>query len=150
MIQIFAIVIIPVAIGMVIKRAKPTFADKMSKPVKIASAAVLFLVIITLVLKKKEDIIPYLQQAGIATLVLNLLTMGIGFATAKIAKLNSAQSITIAIESGIQNGTLAIAIASGVLLNENYAIAPAIYSLIMFLTSGIVIDLGIKMVKRTE
>ncbi len=149
-IQIFAVVIIPVTIGMAIKRAKPNFADKMSKPVKIASAAVLFLVIIALVLKKKEDIIPYLQQAGIATLILNLVTMGIGFATAKIAKLNSAQSITIAIESGIQNGTMAIAIASGILLNENYAIAPAVYSLIMFLTSGIVIGLGIKMANRTE
>ena len=149
-IQIFAVVIIPVTIGMAIKRAKPTFADKMSKPVKIASAAVLFLVIIGLVLKKKEDIIPYLEQAGIATLILNLITMGIGFATAKIAKLNSSQSITIAIESGIQNGTMAIAIASGILLNENYAIAPAVYSLIMFLTSGIVIGLGIKMANRTE
>lgn len=150
LIQIFAIVIIPVSIGMAIKRAKPAFADTMNKPVKIASAAVLFLVIIALVVKKKEDIIPYLQQAGITTLVLNLLTMGIGFATAKIAKLNLAQSITIAIESGIQNGTMAIAIASGILLNENYAIAPAVYSLIMFLTSGIVIGLGIKMANRIK
>ncbi|MFC4632413.1 bile acid:sodium symporter family protein [Dokdonia ponticola] len=148
LIQIFAIVIIPVSIGMMIKRSKPVFAEKMNKPVKIASAAVLFLVIIALVIKKKEDLIPYLQQAGIATLVLNLMTMGIGFATAKIAKLNSVQSITIAIESGIQNGTMAIAIASGILLNENYAIAPAVYSLIMFLTSGIVIGLGIKMASR--
>ncbi len=147
-IQIFAIVIIPVAIGMAIKRAKPVFADKMNKPVKIASAAVLFLVIIALVVKKKEDIIPYLQQAGIATLLLNLVTMGVGFATAKIAKLNLAQSLTISIESGIQNGTMAIAIASGILLNENYAIAPAVYSLIMFLTSGIVIGLGIKMTNQ--
>ncbi|MFT5891998.1 MAG: BASS family bile acid:Na+ symporter [Dokdonia sp.] len=149
-IQIFVVVIIPVTIGMAIKRSKPEFADKMSKPVKIASAAVLFLVIIALVLKKKEDIIPYLQQAGIATLALNLVTMIIGFATAKIAKLNSSQSITIAIESGIQNGTMAIAIASGILLNENYAIAPAVYSLIMFVTSGLVIGIGIKMANRTE
>lgn len=149
-IQIFAIVIIPVAIGMMIKRAKPVFADQMNTPVKIASGAVLFLVIIALVVKKKEDIIPYLQQAGIATSVLNILTMGIGFATAKIAKLNSKQSITIAIESGIQNGTMAIAIAAGILGNENYAIAPAVYSLIMFLTSGIVIGLGIKMASHTK
>jgi len=147
-IQIFAVVIIPVSIGMIIKRANPAFADTMNKPVKIASAAVLFLVIIALVVKKKEDIIPYLQQAGIAALVLNIMTMIIGFATAKIAKLNSTQSITIAIESGIQNGTMAIAIASGILLNENYAIAPAVYSLIMFLTSGIVIGIGIKMANR--
>ncbi|MBL4593157.1 MAG: bile acid:sodium symporter family protein, partial [Flavobacteriales bacterium] len=113
--QIFVVVIIPITIGMTLKHVKPTFADKMNKPVKIASAIVLFLVIIGLVLKKKEDLIPYLKQAGLIALALNVATMIIGFATAKIAKLNLAQSLTISIESGIQNGTMAIAIASGIL-----------------------------------
>ena len=143
-IQIFTIVIIPVTLGMTLKRAKPNFADKMNKPVKIASAAVLFLVIIGLVIKKKEDLIPYLQQAGLTTLALNISTMLIGFTTAKITKLNLAQSLTISIESGIQNGTMAIAIASGILMNDNYAIAPAVYSLLMFFTGGIIIAFGIK------
>lgn len=145
-IQIFAIVIIPVSLGMALKRAKPAFADKMNKPVKIASAAVLFLVIIGLVLKKKEDLIPYLQMAGITTLALNIITMLVGFATAKLARLNLVQSLTISVESGIQNGTMAIAIASGILMNDNYAIAPAVYSLIMFLTGGIIIAIGMKAV----
>ena len=142
--QIFVIVIIPVSLGMVLKSYKPVFADKMNKPVKIASAAVLFLVIIGLVLKKKEDLIPYLQQAGLTALALNIATMLVGLLTAKIAKLNLAQSRTISIESGIQNGTMAIAIASGILMNDNFAIAPAVYSLIMFFTGGIVIALGMK------
>lgn len=143
-IQIFTIIIIPVSLGMALKKVKPVFADKMNKPVKIASAAVLFLVIFGLVLKKKEELIPYLQQAGVATLILNITTMLIGFATAKIARLNLAQSLTISIESGIQNGTMAIAIASGILMNDNYAIAPAVYSLLMFFTGGIIIAFGIK------
>lgn len=143
-IQIFAIVIIPVSLGMALKRAKPAFADKMNKPVKIASALVLFLVIIGLVLKKKEDLIPYLQMAGITTLALNVITMLVGFATAKLARLNLVQSLTISIESGIQNGTMAIAIASGILMNDNYAIAPAVYSLIMFFTGGLIIAIGVK------
>jgi BASS family bile acid:Na+ symporter len=146
-IQIFAIVIIPVSIGMAINRAKPDFAEKMNKPVKIASAAVLFLVIIGLVLKKKEDLIPYLQQAGLTTLALNISTILIGFITAKLAKLNTVQSLTISIESGIQNGTMAIAIASGILMNDNYAIAPAVYSLIMFFTGGAIIAFGIKTIQ---
>jgi BASS family bile acid:Na+ symporter len=144
-IQIFAIVIVPVSLGMLLKRAKPDFADKMNKPVRIASALVLFLVITALILKKKEDLIPYLEQAGLITLSLNIATMLVGLATAKIAKLNLAQSLTISIESGIQNGTMAIAIASGILMNDNYAIAPAVYSLIMFFTGGVIIALGIKM-----
>jgi len=138
-IQIFVIVIIPVSLGMALKNAKPIFADKMNKPVKIASGAVLFLVIIGLVIKKKEELIPYLKQAGLTALVLNIATMLVGLATAKIAKLSLAQSRTISIESGIQNGTMAIAIASGVLMNDNYAIAPAVYSLIMFFTGGVII-----------
>lgn len=145
-IQIFVIVIIPVSLGMALKHMKPVFADKMSKPVKIASAIVLFLVIFGLVLKKKEDLIPYLQQAGWTTLALNVATMLIGLLTAKIAKLNLAQSLTISIESGIQNGTMAIAIASGILMNDNYAIAPAVYSLIMFFTSGVIIAFGMKII----
>jgi len=146
-IQIFVIVIIPVSIGMALKASKPAFADKMSKPVKIASAVVLFLVIIGLVLKKKENLIPYLKQAGLIALALNIATMLIGFITAKLAKLNLAQSLTISIESGIQNGTMAIAIASGILMNENYAIAPAIYSLIMFFSGGAIIAFGMKFIK---
>lgn len=144
--QIFLIVIIPVSLGMTLKNAKPNFADKMNKPVKIVSAVVLFLVIIGLVLKKKEDLIPYLQLAGITTFTLNITTMLIGYLTAKIARLNLAQSLTISIESGIQNGTMAIAIASGILMNDNYAIAPAVYSLIMFFNGGAIIAFGIKTV----
>ena len=139
LIQIFIVVIIPVSIGMLIKRAKPNFAEKMNRPVKIASGAILFLVIIGLVLNKKEDLIPYLQQAGFITLALNVSTILVGLLTAKIVRLNLAQSITISIESGIQNGTMAIAIASGILMNDNYAIAPAVYSLIMFFTAGVII-----------
>jgi len=144
--QIFVIVIIPVSIGMGIKAAKPAFADKMNKPVKIASGVVLFLVIIGLVLKKKEDLVPYFKQAGLIALALNIATMLIGFISAKIAKLSLSQSLTISVESGIQNGTMAIAVASAILLNENYAIAPAIYSLIMFFTGGVVIAYGMKSV----
>jgi len=144
LIQIFVVVIIPVFIGMLLKRAKPNFADKMNKPVKIASGAILFLVIIGLVLKKKEDLIPYLQQAGFITLALNVSTIVVGLLTAKIARLNLTQSLTISIESGIQNGTMAIAIASGILMNDNYAIAPAVYSLIMFFTAGVIIAYGMR------
>jgi len=141
--QVFVIVIIPVAIGMWIKNLKPNFAKKMQRPVKIASAAVLFAVIIILVLKQKEDLIPYLKQAGLIALVLNVVTMLLGYLSAKLLRLNLSQSITIAIESGIQNGTMALAIALGILMNESFAIAPAVYSLIMFLTGGLVIGLGL-------
>lgn len=148
--QIFAIVIIPVSIGMFIKAKQNAFAEKMEKPVRTASAVVLGLVIVGIILKEKANVIPYFEQAGIITLVLNVATMLTGFQTAKMFKLDKKQAISISIESGIQNGTMAIMIATVLLGNTAYAIAPAIYSLIMFFTGGVVIAWGIRSAKVTS
>jgi len=147
-IQIFVIVVIPVALGLWVKSSKPNFAQKMDKPVRIASGIVLFAVILGLVLQKKSDLIPYMEQAGWAALLINVVTMAVGYITAKLALLNRAQSLTISIESGIQNGTMAIAIATGILMNSDYAIAPAVYSLLMFFTGGVMILLGNRMAQK--
>ncbi len=142
-IQTFVIIVIPVCIGMLIRSKKQAFADKMSKPVRTASGIVIMLVIVGLLIKEKDHVVSYFQQAGVATLVLNITTMIVGFCSAKLFKITDRQAISIAIESGIQNGTMAIAIAVFLLGNATFAIAPAIYSLLMFFTSGIVIYLGI-------
>jgi BASS family bile acid:Na+ symporter len=138
--QILIITIIPVSIGMFINYKSPSFAIKMDKPVRIASAIVLGLVILGIIVKERGNVIKYFQEAGVAALVLNILSMLIGFYAAKLQRLNVAQATTISIEVGIQNGTLAIAIAAGMLGNTQFAIAPAVYSLIMF-ASGIVVIL---------
>lgn len=142
--QTFVIVIIPVAIGMLIKSKNNAFAERMEKPVRTASGVVLALVIVGILIKEKANIIPYFQQAGIITLVLNLATMLIGYQTSKMFKLKTKQAISISIESGIQNGTMAIMIATVLLGNTAFAIAPAIYSFIMFFTGGVVIALGMR------
>ena len=142
--QVFVIVVIPVSIGMLIKSKNNAFAERMEKPVRTASSVVLALVIIGIIIKEKANIIPYFQQAGIATLVLNLATMLIGFQTSKMFKLETKQAISISIESGIQNGTMAIMIATVLLGNTEFAIAPAIYSLIMFFTGGAIIAFGLR------
>lgn len=142
--QVFIIVIIPVVLGMLVRATKETFADRMERPVRIASAIVFILVLVGIILKERANIVPYFQQAGIVALLLNMLTMLLGFLSAKIMKLSFQQGISISIESGIQNGTLAIAIATVLLSNTSYAIAPAVYSLIMFLTGGVIIFWSLK------
>ena len=137
--QILVIVVIPVGIGMLIRNKRAVFAEKMARPVRIASGIVLALVIAGLVLKEKDSFISYFEQAGLIALALNALSMFVGYGSAKIMKINSKQSTSIAIESGIQNGTLAITIAVVLLDNADYAIAPAVYSLLMFLTGFIII-----------
>jgi bile acid:Na+ symporter, BASS family len=140
--QIFAIVLIPISIGMWVKHKKPAFSDRMAKPVRIASAVLLALIIIGLVIKEKESIGSYFADAGLIALSLNAATMLVGFGTARLMKLNRKQSKTISIESGIQNGTMALMIAGTILNNTQYGIAPAVYSLIMFFTGGFVIFLA--------
>lgn len=134
------ITIVPVTIGMLIRSKFPDFANKMKKPVRITSVVFLALLILALIFKEREHIIDYFKEAGPVTLVLNVATMLLGFLTARVFKLNLPQSITISIESGIQNGTMALVIVLSILdksLNvSQIAIAPAIYSLIMFATGG--------------
>jgi len=137
--QIFVIVVIPIAIGMVIRNSKPGFATKMGKPVRIASGVVLALIIVGLVIKERANFGAYLQQAGIAAFLLNVITMSLGYFSAKVFRLSTPSAISISIESGIQNGTLAITIAVIMLQNTSFAIAPAVYSLLMFLTGGVMI-----------
>lgn len=137
--SIVAITILPVGIGMLIRAKKEAFALKMDKPVKIFSAVFLLLIIVAAVLKEKQVLIDYFGQVWMAALGLNIATMILGFLSAKILRLSLRQSITISIESGIQNGTLALFIVTTLLENSQMSITPAIYSLLMFGTGGFMI-----------
>jgi BASS family bile acid:Na+ symporter len=142
--QIFIIIIIPITIGMVIRRYSEGFAIRMASPVRIASAFVIALVIIGIVIKERANFVSYFQQAGIAALVLNVATMVVGYYSARLFGIKDKQALSISIESGIQNGTLAISIAVILLHSTAFSIAPAIYSLLMFFTGGIVVYFGLK------
>ncbi|MDX2431021.1 MAG: bile acid:sodium symporter family protein [Bacteroides sp.] len=148
--NIFVIIIIPIVIGMLIRRYATGFSLKMEKPVRIASGIVLALVIIGIVIKEKENFVSYFQQAGIVALSLNVITMVIGYFSARLFRITDKRALSISIESGIQNGTLAITIAVVLLGSTEFAIAPAIYSLLMFFTGGAVIYLGIRRDKRNK
>lgn len=138
--QIMVITIIPVSIGMFIKAKAPKTALRFEKSVKIASAVLLTVIILGAILKQKEEIIPAFKELGVVVLLLNIITLALGFLVAKVFGLGFRQASTISIESGIQNGTLAIAIAAGATLlnNPQMAIPPAVYSILMFFTGGFV------------
>ncbi len=131
------ITIVPVGIGMLIKSKAPAFASRAEKPVKIASAVILLLIILALVKKNSAQLGNFFVQVGPSVLLLNVSTMAIGFFAARAAKLEHAKQVTIGMEVGIQNGTTAILVTQGLLGNSVMAISPAIYSLVMFLTGGI-------------
>ena len=144
------ITLVPVSIGMIIRAKAVSFADKMNKPVKIVSGILLFLIIFAAIMTNKDIFVSSFRDVGPIALSLNVVMLGIGYLSAQMLKLRTAQRITISVESGIQNGTLGITIASALLHNDVMAISPAIYSLIMFMTAGFIIawtNLGIKQVK---
>jgi bile acid:Na+ symporter, BASS family len=133
------VTVIPITLGMTINKFKPMVAKKMEKPVKIASMVILFTLIIFLTIKERENLFPYFSEVGLSALTLNIVMLGLGFLSGRLFALKSKQSMTIAIESGIQNGTLAIAIGLGVFQQTHYAIPGAVYSLVMYLTSFVLI-----------
>lgn len=141
MLQILVITIIPVSIGMAVRKRFQSLAERLENPFKIASAIFMVIIIAGVFYKERDNIADFFAQVGTITLMLNIIILAIAYGVAKISKLSHPQSATISIESGIQNGTLAIAIASGSMLlnNPQMAIAPAIYSLIMFFTGFVVV-----------
>ncbi len=140
--QLLIIIVIPVSLGMFVRSKNSDFADRMERPVKIASAIVLAIVIAGVIAQEKDNIVQYFEQAGISALLLNVSTMSLGFISAKLLKLTFPQTITISIESGIQNGTLAIGIATIALKSADLAFPAAVYSLIMFATGFAIILIG--------
>jgi len=135
-IQILAITIVPVSIGMTVRHFFPNFATKMDKPTRIFSTVIFLIILISIIATNTETIRLYFFEFGGVSLFLNVVTMGLGFLAAKFFKLNLPQSISIAIESGIQNSTLAIVIATSILKQGDLSLPAAIYGLIMFLPGG--------------
>lgn len=137
-VQVFVIVLGPVAIGIWIRSRFPGFAARMEKPVKIISALFLLIIIILAVVKDWQTFVDYAPLVGGAALAFNLISLAVGYWVPRLCKLSLRQSIAIGMEIGIHNGTLAIALALSPMLlnNATMSIPAAIYSIIMFFTAA--------------
>ena len=110
-------------------------AIKFEPIAKKISVALFVIVLLGAVLAEKDNITYYFAQAGLITLVLNIVMMVIAFYLAQFLGTGTAQKKCIAIECGLQNGTLAIFVATSLFGGGVYVIPAATYSLIMFATS---------------
>jgi len=135
--EVCLIVLGPISIGMMIRSKAPKIADKLNKPVKIASAVFLAIIIILTLYSEKENLPQYFSLVGIPALLFNILCMAVGYYIPRILQLGKAQAIAIGMEIGIHNGTLAIFIALSVIGNNIMATPAAIYSLFMFFTAAL-------------
>lgn len=132
LLQVFAIVLVPVVIGMFVRAKAPGFADAADKPVRIASAVLLFLVVIGAILGDKENVGDYLAQVGVITTLFCVLSLTIGYVLPRLLGLTQPQAVASGFEIGIHNSTLAIAVALSVLENTTMGVPPAVYGILMF------------------
>ena len=138
-ISVFVIVTVPVVLGLALRRFAESFSIRFEPFARQVSALLFVLVLAGAIFQERSNIVEYFAQAGLITLVLNLLMMVLAYLVARAFASGVKQRIAISIECGLQNGTLAIAVAT-LLFGGGLATVPAAtYSLIMFATALIYI-----------
>ena len=138
-ISVFLIVTVPVLIGLAVRRYAEGFALRFHAIAQKTSAILFVLVLLGAVLQERDNIVTFYAEAGLITLVLNIIMLALAWLIAALFGSDLPQRIAISIECGLQNGTLAIAVAT-VLFGGGAAVIPAAtYSLTMFGTALIFI-----------
>ena len=140
-IKMFLVVTLPVFIGMLIRKFATNFIISKSKLIERISVLLFVIVFAAIWVEEWENIMGYIQQAGLITFVLNIIMMLVGFYIAKFLASGVAQRRSISLECGLQNGTLAVFVASQLFSDIEYLIPTATYALIMFVTSLIFVFL---------
>jgi BASS family bile acid:Na+ symporter len=131
-VQVIAVVLIPVGIGMVVRRRSADFAARSDRPVRIFSIAVLVIVSVGALLGERENLADYTQQVGLVTGIFCLASLTLGYAGARLLRLDKRQAIASSMEVGIHNTTVALTIALSVLDSTEVAIPSAVYSILMY------------------
>ena len=145
-VKMFLVVTLPVILGMIIRRFANNFVSSNEKTIQTISLILFLIVLFGAIIQERTNILPYMMKAGTITFLLNIIMMLIGFYVAKIFATGIQQRKCISLECGLQNGTLAIFVATQIFNDVAYIIPAAIYSLIMFVTSLIFVFL----IKKTN
>ncbi len=131
MLQVFAIVLVPVGIGMILRRSRPVFADRMDRPVRIASTLVLALAVVGTTYNERAHVLGYITSVGVVALTFCLASLTLGFVVPRALGVERRQAVAAAFEIGAHNATLAITIAISVLNSVALAVPAGIYALVM-------------------
>jgi bile acid:Na+ symporter, BASS family len=137
-VQVLAIVLIPVTIGLWTRRRFSAWADRMRRPVNLASASVLVLVVLVAVVQAFDVLAANLGRLGGIALSLSILSLTVGYVVPRLFRVSRRQAIASAMEIGIHNVTVAIIVAVSVIGNEAIAAPAAVYGVVMFLPAAVV------------
>ena len=133
--KMFLVVTLPVLIGMLIRKFATNLVMSKSQLIERISVLLFVIVFAAIWVEEWENIMGYIKQAGLITLVLNIVMMFIGYYVAKFLASGVSQRKSISLECGLQNGTLAVFVASQLFSDIEYLIPTATYAIVMFITS---------------
>lgn len=146
-VEVFAVVLLPVLLGMLVRSRRPGLAVRADKPVRIGSAVVLAVLVIGILVDQRDKIGDYLGDVGLATGLFCAISLVVGYVVPKALGVTQAQAIASSMEIGVHNGTLAIYIAVEVLAITEISVPAAVYSIFMFVFAG---AWGYVLSRRTE
>ena len=132
--KMFFVVTLPVIVGMILRKFFPFFSNE-EQLIQRISIFLFIIVFVAIWVEENQNIIFYIKQSGIITLVLNIIMMVLGYYIAKIFASGIEQRKCISLECGLQNGTLAVFVATQIFDEITYIVPTATYALIMFVTS---------------
>ena len=133
------VVTVPVILGMIIRKFAVNFVTSNIRIIEKITIILFLIVFAAILVEEKDNILNYFKQAGIAALTLNVVMIVLSYYIAKMFATGVKQRKCISIECGLQNGTLAIFVATQIFSDITYIIPTAAYALIMYLTGFILI-----------
>ncbi len=139
--KMFLVVTIPVILGMLIRKFATNFIVSKTKLIQRISIILFVIVFLAIWVEEWDRIVSFITRAGLITLTLNIIMMLVGFYVAKSLISGMAQRKCISLECGLQNGTLAVFVATQLVDDIVYIVPTAAYALIMFVTSIIFVFL---------
>ncbi|MBF6468663.1 bile acid:sodium symporter family protein [Nocardia beijingensis] len=148
--QVFAIVLVPVAIGMVVHRRFAEWSRRMRGAVKILSVVVLALVVAAAVGSNLDTLSEHIGELSAICLSFAVISLAVGYFVPRVLRVEADQAIASAMEIGVHNAALAIAVAASVLDNETMAVPGAVYGVLMNIPAAIAAYLLARRVRREQ
>ncbi len=133
------VVTVPVILGMIIRKFAENFVSSNISIIEKITFILFVIVFAAILIEEKDNILNYFKQAGVAVLILNIVMMTLAYYAAKLFATGIKQRKCISIECGLQNGTLAVFVATQIFSDITYIIPTAAYALIMYITGFILI-----------
>ena len=134
-VRVLLITVVPLAVGMLLRARSPERVEAIEPRVKRIALGVFVAVVIGAIIAENERVVDNLGEVALAAITLNIAAMAVSFAIARVAGLDDRQTTAVAIELGVHNATLAIAI--GASISAVLTIPAAVYSAFMFISAGL-------------